>query len=162
MVPKNTTKQTTSSAHSMVATKATEEYYNKKATTMQYQVDQLVWLQEHNFLHRNKKLAPQWTGPYNILKVFDFGVVDIEYKGKRYRVNTQQIKPYISNERQTQQTTVQPSQLQPQQQQHQSQTAPQPRQEMTPFLCTQTTTQTENSQHSQDNWRGRKCSKLFP
>ena len=123
--------------HSFVAGKATEDYYNKGATAMQYRVDQLVWLQEHNFLNKNRKIAPQWTGPYKILKVFDFGVIDIEYKGKCYRVNNQRLKPFVPNIAEPQ-LQIRPP-LQQQQQQHQeTRSAPLPRPHTFPWNSTNT------------------------
>ena len=83
---------------------------------MKYVEGQLVWLHEENFLNRNKKLAPKWSGPYKIVKVFTFGAVDISYKNKIYRVNMARIKPYINTETQTQVFREQ-QQQQPQQQQ---------------------------------------------
>ena len=81
---------------SMRASSDMEQYYNRKAEQTNYQVGQLILLKEENFLHKNKKLASQWSGPYKIVKVMQFGVVDIEYKNKIYRVNVARIKPYIT------------------------------------------------------------------
>ena len=89
--------------HSMASTQRTESDYNKNAQAMRYKVGQLVWLQEHNFLHKNRKIAPQWTGPYEIAKTFDFGVVDIKYKGKMYRVNCGRLKPFVAQQNSQQQ-----------------------------------------------------------
>jgi len=82
--------------HSSQTMQKSEDDFNKKAIPFKYTVDQLVWLSEQNFLARNRKLAPKWTGPFKIVKIFDFGVVDIEHKRKIYRVNMDRIKPYTA------------------------------------------------------------------
>ena len=102
--------------HSMQATTRNEKDYNRNAVPMKYVEGQLVWLHEENFLNKNRKLAPKWSGPYKIVKVFTFGAVDISYKNKIYRVNMARIKPYIDTETRTQEFKEQ-QQQQPQQQQ---------------------------------------------
>ncbi|MGV0986805.1 MAG: RNase H-like domain-containing protein, partial [Limnohabitans sp.] len=99
------------SQHAFQASERTETDFNKKAKTFQYKVGQLIWLKEENFLGKNRKLAQKWTGPYQILKIFDFGVVDIEFKNKVYRVNMNRIKPF------TPERTIPTTQVQQQQQQ---------------------------------------------
>ena len=88
--------------HSMQATARNEKDYNRNAVPTNYVEGQLVWLHEENFLNKNRKLAPKWSGPYKIVKVFTFGAVDIAYKNKIYRVNMARIKPYIHINNQTQ------------------------------------------------------------
>ena len=56
----------------------------------------MVWLDERNFLHKNRKLAANWTGPYAITKVHDNGVVVIQKGAKSIVVNVDRIKPYVS------------------------------------------------------------------
>jgi hypothetical protein len=102
---------------SMKSVTRTESDYNKNATQHSYSVNQLVWLQEQNFLGKNRKIAMHWTGPYKIVKVFEFGVVDIAYKNKIYRVNMNRIKPYTEETFPTQQQIV-PKHVPPPQQQH--------------------------------------------
>jgi transposase InsO family protein len=105
--------------HSMQAGTRTEADHNRTATAANYQVGQLVWLQEHNFLNKNRKIAPQWTGPYKVVKVFDFGVIDILYKNKNYRVNVGRVKPFVNT--QTQVAAPPTFNLPPSQQQQQQQ-----------------------------------------
>jgi len=105
--------------HSMQATTRNEKDYNREAKPTTYQEGQLVWLHEENFLNKNKKLAPKWSGPYKIVKVFSFGVVDISYKNKIYRVNVARIKPFIQGNAPL--TEVEQQQQQPQQQQQMQQ-----------------------------------------
>ena len=82
---------------------------------------QLVWLYEENFLNKNRKLAPKWSGPYKIVQVFTFGAVDISYKNKIYQVNMAHIKPYFHTDMQTQELREKKQEQQQQQQQKQQQ-----------------------------------------
>ena len=42
------------------------------------------------------KLKSRWTGPYEIIKVFPFGVVEVTHPDKgRFKVNGQRLKLYI-------------------------------------------------------------------
>ena len=103
---------------SMKATSETEQYYNKRAVQTNYQIGQLILLKEENFLNKNRKLASQWSGPYKITKVMDFGVVDISYKNKTYRVNVARIKPYVYPQNTQQTQFLNTPRVQQQQQQH--------------------------------------------
>ncbi len=53
----------------------------------------MVWLNETNYLGRNRKLSPNWTGPHLIIKVLEHGVVELLFKNRRLRVNVGRIKP---------------------------------------------------------------------
>jgi hypothetical protein len=101
--------------HSLQSSARMEQDFNKKARPHNYQVGQMVWLQEMNFLGKNRKLAPNWGGPFQILKVFDFGVVDLACTNRIQRVNMDRIKPYVPpvglQRRETETTTHQPTVL---------------------------------------------------
>jgi hypothetical protein len=53
--------------HNLDASARTEADYNKMARPHHFQPGQSVWLSKQNFLGRNKKLSPNWTGPYPII-----------------------------------------------------------------------------------------------
>jgi hypothetical protein len=56
----------------------------------------MVWTDIRNFLGRNRKLSPNWEGPFTISKVYENGVVEIIYKkNKTVKINVAPIKPYI-------------------------------------------------------------------
>ena len=55
----------------------------------------MVWLDERNFLGRNRKLSPNWTGPYIILNTFPTGVVELQLQNRKLRINAGRIKPYV-------------------------------------------------------------------
>ena len=44
---------------------------------------------------RNRKISPNWTGPYRILQVFHNGVVELQLSNRKLRINVARIKPYI-------------------------------------------------------------------
>ncbi|MGV1013323.1 MAG: DDE-type integrase/transposase/recombinase, partial [Flavobacterium sp.] len=81
--------------NNMQASDQMQAQFNKKASPYDYAVNQLVWLDERNFLGRNRKLSPNWTGPYKITQVFNAGVVELQLRNRKLRVNVARIKPYI-------------------------------------------------------------------
>ena len=64
--------------HNIGASDAMQAQFNRHAAPYHYTVGQLVFLDEQNFLGRNRKLAPRWTGPHVITKIFDAGVVQLQ------------------------------------------------------------------------------------
>ena len=82
--------------HNMDATTKAEQDYNKSARPHHFQPGQAVWLNEQNYLGRNRKLAPHWNGPYTIIRVFDQGVVELQLPNRKLRVNVGRIKPYVT------------------------------------------------------------------
>jgi hypothetical protein len=80
--------------HNFQATDRYAAAFNKSAHPCNYQVGQLLWLDVRNFLGKNKKLAQNWEGPYPILKIHPFGVVDIQLKNRVFRCNVSRTKPY--------------------------------------------------------------------
>ncbi len=83
------------------STEESEEDFNKRAQPHNYQVQQLVLLDEHSFLHKNTKLAPKWSGPHCILRLK--GPVNVELllndKKKHLLVHVNRIKPYFVPEK---------------------------------------------------------------
>ena len=140
--------------------KATDRYeadHNKKAQPYNYQVGQMVWLDERNFLHKNRKLAANWSGPYPILKVTDHGNVHIRFGRREINVNVDRIKPYKSplglQERSTDAeeklATPQPEETQTATQQEQEAPKPQETQMATPQEQKPATSQYSESQPAQ-------------
>jgi hypothetical protein len=58
------------------STEGNQENFNKNAEPHNYQVQQLVHLDEHSFLHKNTKLASKWSGPHRIIRLK--GPVNVE------------------------------------------------------------------------------------
>jgi len=80
----------------MKATTRAESDHNKKAELHDYKLGQQIWLDERNFISKNKKLAPKWAGPYVITKVRDNGNIRIQLDKKEINVNVNRIKPFIA------------------------------------------------------------------
>ena len=80
--------------HTATAINDMQHQYNRSAHPHNYAQGQMVWLDERNFLGRNRKLSPNWTGPYTILQVFPAGVVELQLPTRKLRVNVGRIKPY--------------------------------------------------------------------
>jgi hypothetical protein len=83
--------------NNMKATIRAESDHNKKAQEHEYKVGQQIWLDERNFLSKNRKLAANWSGPFFITKVRDNGNIRIKLNRKEINVNVNRIKPYIAS-----------------------------------------------------------------
>ena len=81
--------------HSVQASEQSRNYFDQSINPITYTVGQLVWLNEVNFLGRNRKLSPNWTGPYPIIKIFQNSVVELKLPRRFIRVNVSRIKPYL-------------------------------------------------------------------
>ena len=68
---------------------------------IKYSWGKLVWLSEFIILGRNKKLSQNWSGPYPIVKLFEFNV-ESKLPHRFIRVNVSRIKPYVHNSQNTQ------------------------------------------------------------
>jgi hypothetical protein len=55
--------------HNMEATDVQKTYFDKSATHHDFQVGQFVLMEDFNFLNKNRKLAPRFSGPFRILRV---------------------------------------------------------------------------------------------
>ena len=80
--------------HSIEAGEKSRANFDSHTFPIKYTIGQLVWLNEFNFLGRNKKLSPNWTGPFPILKIFHDSVVELKLPRRFIRVNVSRIKPY--------------------------------------------------------------------
>ena len=64
--------------HSVQASETSRENFDSHTFPIKYTIGQLVWLNEFNFLGRNRKLSPNCSGPYPIIKVFYDYVVELK------------------------------------------------------------------------------------
>ena len=81
--------------HNNVAvTEKSKENFDSKLKPVEFKVGQLVWLDERNFLGRNRKLRANFTGPHVIIDIFNDNVAELKINNKRMRVNFCRIKPY--------------------------------------------------------------------
>jgi hypothetical protein len=78
---------------------SSEQYrhqFDKKANPHSYQPQQLVLLDEHSFLHKNAKLAPNWSGPHRILRLKGDTNVELQLRnGRKLVVHVNRLKPYV-------------------------------------------------------------------
>ena len=85
-------------AHNLAATDQQKEYFDKKATHHDYHEGQFVLLDDFNFLNKNRKLAPKFSGPFKILRVKSPHNVELLLaNGRKIVVNVARIKPYFSS-----------------------------------------------------------------
>ena len=71
-----------------------KEYFNKNAEP-HFQPWQLVLMSEHNFLYKNAKLAPKFTGQHRITHLKGLKTVEIKTdKGKKIVISVDRMKPY--------------------------------------------------------------------
>jgi hypothetical protein len=85
-------------ANNLLATDKQKEYFDKSATHHEFHEGQFVLLRDFSFLHKNRKLAPQFSGPFKILRVKNPHNVELLLaNGRKIVVNVARIKPYFSS-----------------------------------------------------------------
>ena len=80
--------------NNLAATEKAKTYFDSKIQSVTFKVGQLVWLNEQNFLGRNRKLSPNFTGPHTIIQIFGGNVIELNVRNRRMRVNSCRVKPY--------------------------------------------------------------------
>ena len=74
-----------------------KEYFDGKVRQNSYQIGQKVLLNEFNFLHKNRKLAPKYTGPHEVTKVLHDTNVEVKLlNGRKTIVHVNRLKPYVT------------------------------------------------------------------
>ena len=84
--------------NNFIATEKSKEYFDKanKAQKHSFVPNQLVLLEEYNFLGRNTKLCPKWSGPHTIINLKGSHCVELLMQNSRKTiVNVDRIKPYF-------------------------------------------------------------------
>jgi hypothetical protein len=87
--------------NNMIVTEKTKEYFDRanKAKAHSFVNNQLVLLEEYNFLGRNTKLCPKWSGPHTIINLKGSHCVELLLQNNRkVIVNVERIKPYFFDE----------------------------------------------------------------
>jgi hypothetical protein len=71
--------------------------FDAKTAPHKFQPDQLVLLDEQNFLDKNQKLAPKWTGPHKILRLKGDSNLEIQlrHNNRKTVVHANRLKPYF-------------------------------------------------------------------
>ena len=80
--------------NNLQATEKAKTYFDSKITAVKFQIGQLVWLNEQNFLGRNRKLSPNFTGPHTIIQIYGDNVIELNVRNRRMRVNSCRVKAY--------------------------------------------------------------------
>ena len=81
--------------NSWAANEKYKEHHDAKADPHKFVVGQQVLVDIRNFLGKNRKLSPNWEGPYPITRIWDNGVVDVKTPRREWRLNIQRIKPFF-------------------------------------------------------------------
>jgi len=83
----------------LLATDKQKEYFDKKASHHTFHKGQFVLLNEFNFLNKNRKLAPKFSGPFKILQVKGPHNVELLLtNGRKIVVKVARVKQYFSPE----------------------------------------------------------------
>ncbi len=86
-----------STENNLLATNETKISFDKHAKLHSFAINQLVLLEEYNFLGKNPKLSPKWSGPHIILSLKGTHNAEILMTNKRkVIVNIERLKPYLS------------------------------------------------------------------
>jgi len=73
-----------------------KDYFDSKVRANVYTVGQKVLLNEFNFLHKNRKLAPKYSGPHSVTKVLHDTNVELKLlNGRKVVVHVNRLKPYV-------------------------------------------------------------------
>jgi hypothetical protein len=84
--------------HNLEATDVQKTYFDKSATHHEYQVGQFVLMEDFNFLNKNRKLAPRFSGPFRILRIKGSHNLELLLtNGRKIVVNVARVKPYFSS-----------------------------------------------------------------
>jgi hypothetical protein len=84
--------------NNLVATEKTKEYFDKtkNARAHSFVNNQLVLVEEYNFLGRNTKLCPKWSRPHTIINLKgSFCVKLLLQNNRKVIINVKRIKPYF-------------------------------------------------------------------
>jgi hypothetical protein len=85
--------------NNLLATDKQKEYFDKQASHHTFHEGQFVLLNEFNFLNKNRKLAPRYSGPFKILRVKGPHNVELLLNnGRKIVVNVARVKQYFSPE----------------------------------------------------------------
>jgi hypothetical protein len=85
--------------HNLEATDVQKSYFDQSATHHDYHVGQFVLMEDFNFLNKNQKSAPRFSGPFRILRVKGSHNLELLLtNGSKIVVNVAQVKPYFSSQ----------------------------------------------------------------
>ena len=70
----------TACCNNEIVSEKTEQDANRKTMLHNFVIGQLVLLDEKSFLHKNTKLAPNWSGPHKIVRLNHDNNVELKLK----------------------------------------------------------------------------------
>ena len=75
----------------------TKKWHDSKLATKRFEIRQLVLLFNSRMKIFPGKLKSKWSGPFEVVQVFPFGVVELLnlQDGARFKVNGHRVKPYL-------------------------------------------------------------------
>ncbi|XP_062086080.1 uncharacterized protein LOC133792181 [Humulus lupulus] len=74
----------------------TKAWHDKNLIRKEFQLEEHVLLFNSRLRLFPSKLKSRWSGPYNVVKVFPYGSVEVQGKnGMPFKVNGQRLKPYL-------------------------------------------------------------------
>ena len=74
----------------------TKLWHNKHIAKKEFHEGNLVLLYYSRLKLFQEKLKSRWSGPFKVVKVYSYGVIDIANdKGERFKVNGHSLKPYL-------------------------------------------------------------------
>ena len=86
----------TACCNNEIVSERTEQDANKKKMPHNFVVGQLVLLDEKSLLHKNTKLAPNWSGPHKIVRLKHNNNVELKLKtGWNLVTHASRLKPYF-------------------------------------------------------------------
>ena len=75
----------------------TKQWHDNKLAAKQFEIGQLVLLFNSRMKIFPRKLKSKWSGPFKVIQVFPFGVLELLnlQDGARFKVNGHRVKPYL-------------------------------------------------------------------
>ena len=75
----------------------TKKWHDSKLAAKRFQIGQLVLLFNSRMKIFPEKLKSKWSGPFEVIQVFPFGVLELLnwQDGARFKVNGYRVKPYL-------------------------------------------------------------------
>jgi hypothetical protein len=79
------------------ASDVAQQQFDTHAAAHKFLPQQLVLMDEHSFLHKNKKFAPKWSGPHKVVHLKGDANVEIQLKHNHCEtvIHANRLKPYF-------------------------------------------------------------------
>ncbi|XP_074290367.1 uncharacterized protein LOC141617091 [Silene latifolia] len=74
----------------------TKKFHDKAILKRDFKIGELVILFNSRFKLFSGKLKSKWSGPFTVVRVFPYGLVEVTDGDQAFKVNGQQLKHYIA------------------------------------------------------------------